>query len=663
MKSFLLTGLLIIISTSSFAQGVYDANFRPLNFNSNGTNKQIRISGNSTSSGAQFLYTNVITINGQQIDCRVTYTSSNSQALNTFDVGNSRTNAFEQVLDNMFVPTLNRADESFFTFEFGEAVVTTSGGTTTVTSFYPLVLQNFYLNVYDIDNHTQQSRSAGARNNNRDQLKIYSNNYSNFTTFDSTSASISTTLNSTRNTVTNNNQIFFNNIQFDDNNSLLRNLETNYSLLIDSRHRARITFNSTSTVRLSYSFIDNQSNATTTAYFDFSAGYTSSRLTLGDVVNPANVVAIDLDRTSSTKENTYSVMTTNSAKSITDGTGSSKINIVGNQTARFQQLDINVFNTKDNTSSISREKFLVTASTNRTINFNTTVSDVFFTIGSNHYRAEINSANATAGSASIEISRRNNNSTISGNSSRVDMTLSNVDEVLDALRFINEASTPTIGSRIIEFQVYVNDINVNNTITNINSFISPSFFVADFGTVLPVDLISFTGLAKTEGNQLNWTVAQEVDFSHYEVLRSTNGKEFAKIGEVYPENKSTEMKNYSFLDASVKADLAYYKLNLINEDGSSSYSNLVVINRTVVAPVITKLYPNPATTTLLVSLEGVDAEVSTITIHDLSGKVVYTTETSDVATLLNINELNKGMYIVKVASQSGFVSVSRFIKN
>jgi hypothetical protein len=55
--------------------------------------------------------------------------------------------------------------------------------------------------------------------------------------------------------------------------------------------------------------------------------------------------------------------------------------------------------------------------------------------------------------------------------------------------------------------------------------------------------------------------------------------------------------------------------------------------------------------------------VSTITIQDLSGKIVYSTETSDVATLLDINELNKGMYIVKVASQSGFVSVSRFIKN
>jgi hypothetical protein len=189
------------------------------------------------------------------------------------------------------------------------------------------------------------------------------------------------------------------------------------------------------------------------------------------------------------------------------------------------------------------------------------------------------------------------------------------------------------------------------------------FFTANIPTALPVNIISFTGKATANGNQLNWTVAQEENFSHYEVLSSINGSTYNKVGEVYPENKSMDMKNYAFTDLSATADLVFYKLNLINEDGSSDFSNIVAINRNSVAPVITNVYPNPATTSLLVSLEGVDAEVSTITIQDLSGKIVYSTETSDVATLLNINELNKGLYLIKVSNSNGIVSVSRFAKN
>jgi hypothetical protein len=643
MKSFLLTGLLILISTFSFAQGVYDANFAALNFSSE-SGRQFRITdataANSLVANCQVLYKNVITINGQQIDCRVT----NSRTITVFDSTLNRSNTFRQQKDNMFLPTVSANNETIFTFEFGISTTGTqrSNGSFPLTSFTPIIIKNIFLNFYDIDRHT----NSDDRN---DRVRIYSSNYTEYSLYGGTGTTVEDDFRVETN-------IISNHLRFTHNNTTTNNVN-NYTNLTNSNFRARVKFNAISNLRIGLEPRES-SSSTTAFYLDFSAGPNATETV---VDNPStNVLSIDLNTSSSSTEDRYLVNGSNSFSYFTGSTSSSNFT-----STRSNFIDFTIYISTSNIQNSNQEFIVVrpstTVLTNGSIRLDqdrTSASQTQFVLGTTNYRWESSSFNNNT-IRRITIRKVQSAST----PTVVPMSSAETEALLDALAY-NHTGTGgsyTTGVRLFSIQTTL-DSDPNDP--DVEDIQSPSvFFIADMGGILPVNLISFTGLSKKEGNQLNWTVAQEVDFSHYEVLRSTNGKDFAKIGEVYPENKSTEMKNYTFLDASVKADLAYYKLNLINEDGSSSFSNLVVINRTVVAPVVTKLYPNPASTTLLVSLEGVDAEVSTITIHDLSGKVVYSTETSDVATLLDINELNKGMYIVKVASQSGFVSVSRFIKN
>jgi hypothetical protein len=410
----------------------------------------------------------------------------------------------------------------------------------------------------------------------------------------------------------------------------------NTSSITDNSNRVRLQFLSLSELVIGLG--ENANKSHRDIYnIEFAVG--TPALNSGTTGTDNNQVVLDLNGSTSGVNNLISYNTTNSTANFTVASTTnltaSDTSILTNITVKFNSADIKGganevlrVGSTDIPLNATSSGSLTLSISNRNVGFNYTVTEA-------------------GGIRTIAFSR-----VISGvNRFRQIQG----EPLLDALQYVNKSTTGNIGTRIF---------SINATLDLTTDITSPTVnFVVNIPTALPVNIISFTGKATANGNQLNWTVAQEENFSHYEVLSSINGSTYNKVGEVYPENKSMDMKNYAFTDLSATADLVFYKLNLINEDGSSNFSNIVAINRNSVAPVITNVYPNPATTSLLISLEGVDAEVSTITIQDLSGKIVYSTETSDVATLLNINELNKGLYLIKVSNSNGIVSVSRFAKN
>ena len=71
------------------------------------------------------------------------------------------------------------------------------------------------------------------------------------------------------------------------------------------------------------------------------------------------------------------------------------------------------------------------------------------------------------------------------------------------------------------------------------------------------------------------------------------------------------------------------------------------------------LYPNPTTNYLNISLAD-NETLTKVIVFDISGKIVI--ENSDSATLLNVENLSKGMYIIKMFSENKSYQ-SKFIKN
>ncbi|TZF83284.1 hypothetical protein FW774_13440 [Pedobacter sp. BS3] len=89
--------------------------------------------------------------------------------------------------------------------------------------------------------------------------------------------------------------------------------------------------------------------------------------------------------------------------------------------------------------------------------------------------------------------------------------------------------------------------------------------------VLPVTLTAFNAKAQSNSVKLSWTTASEKNSSQFEVLRSADGKEFIKIGQVVAAGNSDVPLQYAFNDANPFPGVNYYKLQQVDNDGKSVF--------------------------------------------------------------------------------------------
>lgn len=142
---------------------------------------------------------------------------------------------------------------------------------------------------------------------------------------------------------------------------------------------------------------------------------------------------------------------------------------------------------------------------------------------------------------------------------------------------------------------------------------------------LAVQLTSFDGLFSNGKNMLRWTTASESEMAYYAVERSTDGADFREIGQVASLNTNT-VTSYAFTDNSPGGNL-FYRLKMLNRDGSFSYSKTVWIRSAdagSVPPPI-QAFPSVFTSSLNIRLQSQKDESIRLLLVDLSGKTVFQT--------------------------------------
>ncbi len=108
------------------------------------------------------------------------------------------------------------------------------------------------------------------------------------------------------------------------------------------------------------------------------------------------------------------------------------------------------------------------------------------------------------------------------------------------------------------------------------------------------DLTSFACSTNNRDIELTWATATEHDMYRFNVQRSTDQTNFSTIGYVQASGNSNSPKPYSYIDKNLTVGKFYYRLQLVNNDGSSSFS--LQVTSTIAMPSSTKLsncYPNP----------------------------------------------------------------------
>jgi hypothetical protein len=169
------------------------------------------------------------------------------------------------------------------------------------------------------------------------------------------------------------------------------------------------------------------------------------------------------------------------------------------------------------------------------------------------------------------------------------------------------------------------------------------FFIKTFETiVLPYQLRSWSGsLNSRDQAELQW-IAEEKTTALFNIEKSENSESFETVGSI----KRNGNGKYLFTDILPIKASAYYRLRLINNDGSSTLSSVIRLNRSVVSKTI--LYPIPAKNevTIEVSQGLLNTEA---TILSLQGKKLIQCRLNAIKTTLNLSGLTPGIYFILTA--------------
>lgn len=181
------------------------------------------------------------------------------------------------------------------------------------------------------------------------------------------------------------------------------------------------------------------------------------------------------------------------------------------------------------------------------------------------------------------------------------------------------------------------------------------------GALLPVTIVDFTATLKNKTTLLQWQTSSEYNLSHFLIQRSADVNSFSPIATIKATGTSNTKNNYSTTDLQPLSGISYYRLQLVDIDGSITYSKVVAVNNNELFTI--KLFPNPAHDILYVHANG-NNETATVQLIDVSGKIINGTKvilSQDLSFPVNIHNISRGIYNLKITTESGTKTL-QFIK-
>lgn len=173
--------------------------------------------------------------------------------------------------------------------------------------------------------------------------------------------------------------------------------------------------------------------------------------------------------------------------------------------------------------------------------------------------------------------------------------------------------------------------------------------------VLPVSLLSFSGINRNERNDLYWETEREEQFSHFEVERSLDGETFELLDQIAGEGLATA--TYRYQDEHAPMGTAIYRLKMVDVNGGFSYSEQIELTRYNDVVTITGIVPNPANHSAELWLTLPATNEISVEILSMTGQQHWAErrplEPGDHQLALPVQDLSPGVYLVQIRHQTG----------
>lgn len=187
---------------------------------------------------------------------------------------------------------------------------------------------------------------------------------------------------------------------------------------------------------------------------------------------------------------------------------------------------------------------------------------------------------------------------------------------------------------------------------------------ANYLQVLPVNLTYFKAAKQNSSSRLTWSTNSEQNNAHFNVLRAGDDRVFKSIGQINGAGNASGTKTYNFTDFQPLNGNNYYQLTQTDFDGKTNeIGNVQLLSFDITKTSLTILSGNQNISALLAVTKNEGAKVS---LYGISGNLIYQ---SAVNLNIGVNQielpanLNSGLYILQVKSQSGEIWNTKFTKS
>jgi hypothetical protein len=154
------------------------------------------------------------------------------------------------------------------------------------------------------------------------------------------------------------------------------------------------------------------------------------------------------------------------------------------------------------------------------------------------------------------------------------------------------------------------------------SFAAQPLFTLGFAPAnsLAVVLVHFN--AKKENDnaaKVNWEVTKGSTPDRFEILRSTDNRNFYPIGSV---SGNAQQQVYDFNDLQLPRQLTFYRLRIFDTDGSSTLSRVVAVSNGGKALLITSIMPTVVKSNATLNISSSESGTIQLVITDSYGRMV-----------------------------------------
>lgn len=176
--------------------------------------------------------------------------------------------------------------------------------------------------------------------------------------------------------------------------------------------------------------------------------------------------------------------------------------------------------------------------------------------------------------------------------------------------------------------------------------------------VFPIELVQFEGEKQGESAFLTWTISAPQEGGIFRIERSADDQVFERLDDIEAGNAV----DFSFIDEQPHAGMNYYRLQIMDKDGHTTYSKTVQLYFS--APISFSLFPNPTQGKLTLLNPANAAGAVQLTVYDVKGKKVFVMnweEVQDNTPVVDISVLPNSLYLYTIEYQEQILS-GKFLK-